>query len=310
MSTRLAYLSSLPERLLRSLAALAGGTLREVGEVVLPARVRRSRLYDSLVESTLRFLIEQLGQVEGTYAAETALPQDFLVRRTAGNVIEAAGLLTFHASPVWVFAALADVTGAGRELIAEIAGALQAEGLLEPGQTFETADQLLDGIERTSGRLAEAVNTPPLDMASLRSELARLREDSRKLRLTALPSPAALWNVWGELKREAEQQERPVFALSAAMALSAVRQLPGRARWLSLAASAGTRRTGSVVANGLLDHYRETLAQIRERGFNGYWIREFQPYLQGAVRQFSPDRVTATERLWKRRRVSQPGTAR
>ena len=58
-----AYLCSLPERVLRSVSALAGGLLREAGEVALPARVRRTRLYQSLVDSSLRFLIEQVGQV-------------------------------------------------------------------------------------------------------------------------------------------------------------------------------------------------------------------------------------------------------
>jgi hypothetical protein len=304
--TRIAgYLSSLPERLLRSVSALAGGAVREVGEVVLPARVRRSRLYDSLVESTLRFLIQNVGQVEAAYADSTALPHDFLVRRTAGNLVEAAGVLAFHASPVWVFAALADVTGAGRELIAEITVALQEEGLLDPGSRFDTVDQLLDGVERTSARLAETANTPPLDLATLRGELAMLREDSRALRFR-LPAPSAVQNQWRELKAEAAAQGRTVFELSSALAISAVRKLPERARWLSSAASTGSRRTGEVVANALLEHYRVTLDEIRARGFLGYWLRELQPYLHGAARQFSPRRPTTTEKLLRRRRPQPP----
>src|SRR5688572_21583129 len=102
------YVCSLPERVLRSVAGLAGGAARELGEVVLPARVRRSKLYTSLVDSTLRFLIEQVGQVEGAYGNDPALADDFLVRRAAGNVFEIAGIAAFHASPVWVLAALAD----------------------------------------------------------------------------------------------------------------------------------------------------------------------------------------------------------
>ena len=44
--------------------------------------------------------------------------------------MELAGIASFHASPVWVLAALADVAGAGREMIGEMAEALQKEGLL------------------------------------------------------------------------------------------------------------------------------------------------------------------------------------
>ena len=99
------YLSSIPERLLRSLGGLGGGAARELTAVLLPARVRRSRLYDSLVGSTLRFLIEQVGQIEGAYPKDAgALPSDFVIRLAAGNVVGLAGIASFRASPVWVLA--------------------------------------------------------------------------------------------------------------------------------------------------------------------------------------------------------------
>src|SRR5215475_10834045 len=97
-----AYLISLPERTVRSATALAGGLIREIGEVTIPRTVRRSRLYENLVDATLRFLIEQVGEVEGVYPNEEKLAADFLVRRTAGNGIELIGILAFRASPVWV----------------------------------------------------------------------------------------------------------------------------------------------------------------------------------------------------------------
>ena len=96
------FLLSLPERGLRSATALAGGLLREVGDVAIPKTIRRSQLYRNLVEATLQFLIEQVGQVKGVYPGGEKLSQDFLVRRAAGNGIELIGILTFHASPVWV----------------------------------------------------------------------------------------------------------------------------------------------------------------------------------------------------------------
>src|SRR3972149_7263278 len=109
------YLLSLPERVLRSATALAGGLFREIGEGPTPATSRRTQLYQHLVEATLRFLIEQVGQVEGVYPSEERISEDFLVRRTVGNGIELIGILAFRASPVWVLAALAGVTGGGRQ---------------------------------------------------------------------------------------------------------------------------------------------------------------------------------------------------
>ena len=117
------YVVSLPERVVRSASALGAGIVREVGETTLPSNIRRTQLYRAMVDLTLRFLIEDVGQVKGVFPAHGRLGEDFLLRRTAGNGIEAIGLLTFRASPVWVFAAIADVTGAGKTLIREIAEA-------------------------------------------------------------------------------------------------------------------------------------------------------------------------------------------
>src|ERR1017187_4989360 len=192
------YLLSLPERALRSMSALSAGLLRELSEVALPRAgrrtggftapgentppaLRRTRLYTALVENTLRFLIENVGQVEGAYPPQGKLADNFAMRRFAGNGIELIGLLTFSASPVWVLAALADLSGTGRQLIREIAQSLKDEDLLAAGADYETIDQLLDGLEGAAGRLAETANTPPLDVASLRREWSDLRREAVKI---------------------------------------------------------------------------------------------------------------------------------
>jgi hypothetical protein len=296
------YMVSLPERTLRSLSALAGGAVHEVGEVVLPARLRRSRLYQSLVESTLRFLIEQLGQVDGAYPQGEVFPEDFLIRSAAGNVVGLASLAAFSVSPVWVFAALSDVAGAGRGLISEIAEALQQEGLLERGRRFESTDQLLDGLERTAARLADTANIPPLNVAALRVEWQKLRADAARMPRAILPSSERLWTQWRELQQEAAAQKRSVVELSSVMALSALRQFPSGALWFSNAVWTGSRRTGEVIARVLLDHYRVTLKEIHQTGYGRYWVREFRPYVVGAIRQFLPQHVSATERLMRRKK--------
>jgi hypothetical protein len=294
------YLLSFPERLIRSALGLGAGVAREVGEVALPAGVRNSQLYQNLVDATLRFLIEQVGGVEGVYRPDGALPDNFLARRTAGNAVEVLGIVAFRASPVWILAALADVCGMGRHLIPEIADALKAQGLLEKDAQFATVDQMLDGLERTSSRLASTINTPPLDVAGLRDEWAAIREDARRLTPASLPSRDAIGNVWTQLKAESARQNRSVFETSSVMAVSAVRTLPSSVRWLSASAAAGAARTGQVFASALLDHYKQTLNDMQKVGYLAFADRQFRPYIRAAVNQFSPKRRTVTQRLLER----------
>jgi hypothetical protein len=291
------YLLSLPERVVRSALGLSAGVVREAGELLLPAGMRRSHLYHSLVDVTLRYVIEQVGGVKGTYPPEQAQIDDFLLRRGAGNAIELLGIVAFRVSPVWVLAALADLSGLGRRLIPEISEALEQEGLLEPGSRHESMDQLLDGMEKMSSRLAETVNTPPLDTAELRREWAAIRNHARTLKVVNLPSTRKIGHQWQRLRQEATRQGRSVFEISSVVALSAMRTLPDKARWLSASAHVGAVYAGTRFSAAILAHYSQTLSELREVGYLTYAKRQMTPYLRACVEQFSQQRETLTQRL-------------
>ncbi len=295
-----AYILSLPERVIRSALGLSAGLLREIGEVVVPRTVRHGQLYKSLVDTTLRYVIEQVGGAREVYPAEVPQPEDFLARRGVGHVIELLGIAAFRVSPVWVFAALADLSGVGRRLIPEIAEALKQEGLLEKEAQFETVDQLLDGMEKTSSHLAQAMYVPPLDVARLRTEWGEIRSQARGLKPLDLPSLGDISGGWEALKQEAERQGRSVFATSSLMAISAVRALPGRARWFSSSARVSAARTGRLFYATILEDYSHTLNELREIGYVSYARRQLSPYLRACVEQFSRRRRSITERIVER----------
>jgi hypothetical protein len=288
---------SLPERGIRSTGALAGGLLRELSEVVLPANFRRTKLYRSLVDTTLRFIVEEVGNVQKDSRQEPRLPSDFTLRRSAGNGIEMLGILLFRLSPVWVLAALSDLSSAGRALIREISKSLQERGLLEEDVDFQSIDQILDGLERTSGRLADNINMPPFDIQTLRQEWETLKQEARSIPLRQQPSKERLAAAWQELKNEAAQQGCSVFELSSLMALSAATRLPGKALWLSQCAALAARKAGTLLASGLLENYAATLSDIRQSGYLRYWARELKPYLMAAASHFSPAQLSCTERF-------------
>jgi hypothetical protein len=198
---------------------------------------------------------------------------------------------------VWVLAALADVAGFGRQLIPEIAESLKKEGLLAADGSFATMEQLLAGLERSSGQLAENVNTPPLDVAGLRAEWRKFVAEARQLPAPQLPSASSVTRVWQELSATAEREQRSVFQVSSLLAISAVGELPARARVLSKAAAIVLRHGGAAVSNALLEHYRESLLEMRDVGFLRYGVRQLTPYTHAAIGAFAPARSTLTDRL-------------
>jgi hypothetical protein len=298
--TRYRYILSLPERVIRSLGALSGGLLKEIGDVALPAAIRRTILYRTMVGVTLRFLIEDVGEVAGVYPSEGRLAENFILQKTASHGIELLGIVAFRASPVWVLAALADVTGGGQRLIREVVAALQEEGLLEAGANFENVDQILGGLEKTSGHLAMTLNVPPVDVAGLRKEWEALQAALRSIPPDRMPAVDRLEGTWEQLRTSAQSQNRTVFALASLMAVSSLSHIPANLLWLSKAARSAGRRTTGIVAGGLLDHYSKTLDDIAATGFTSYWKGEFRPYLRAAAEQFAPRHRSLTERLFRR----------
>jgi hypothetical protein len=252
-----------------------------------------------MVGVTLRFLIEQVGEVEGIYPSESSLAENFILQRTASHGIELLGILAFHASPVWVLAALADVTGGGHKLVREIGEALKEEGLLEPDARMDTMDQVLGGLERTSAHLALTLNMPPINVAGLRLEWETLKTELRSIPPNHVPALDRLERTWQDLRVSARTQNRTVFAVSSLMAISTLAHVPANLLWLSKATSSAARRTGGIVGGAILDHYSATLEEISRTGFSGYWRREFKPYLRAAAMQFAPEHGSLTERLFR-----------
>lgn len=291
------YAASLPERVVRSASALTAGTVRELAIVALPVGFRRGRLYRNLVDVTLQFLVENVGGVASGQPSETKLSQDFLLRRTAGNGIELMGLIAFRASPVWVLAALADLSGLGRSLIPEIAASLKQENLLAADASVATMEQLLEGLERSSAQLAETVNAPPLDVAGLRQEWSKITGEVRRLPAPQVPSAASVRGLWRDLNATAEREQRSVFEVSSLLAVAAVNELPERARALSKTAGIVLRHGGNALSAPLLEHYRQSLAELRTTGFLQYGARQLKPYAQAALGAFAPERETLTDRL-------------
>ena len=168
---------------MRSLAALAGGTVHETAQLLLPRFVRRSRLYEATAKNALRIAIELVGGVEGspTVEPEALTPRRLAVRKGAGNAVELGSIVAFGFSPLWLLAGASDVIRGTRVYLDELVSELQKAGILAEEAAFATVDDLLGALEGTSGGAARLIDIPPLAVSEVKQTLAELREGAGSL---------------------------------------------------------------------------------------------------------------------------------
>jgi hypothetical protein len=278
MAERGAFLLSLPERLLRSLTAVAGGAVHETAEVLLPRFFRRSRLYEATAKNLLRIAIELVGRVERAMPAvepqrwEPA-PAELAKRKVAGNVVELSSIAAFGFSPLWLLAGASDLLHGSRVYLAALVDELKRAGIVQQAAEFATVDELLGALQGASGTSARLVDIPPLELAELRASLAELRQS-----VGELPGPQELAALYEGLRRTAVRERRPLLEVSAG---------------IGLAFLVSARHVGST---HVAVPYREDWRPLRTEGFGAYARRIARPYGEAAAGHFDARRATWTER--------------
>jgi hypothetical protein len=289
-----AYALSLPERAARILVGSTAGIVKGVSDLLLPEAIRNTRLYRVLLAKNLRFLIQDVGGIEGVYSGEGPPPRNYIARKFVGNFVELAGFVTLRASPVWILAALADVLGGTQAFLKELTSELRKRGVLDPGVQVESVDQLLEGLESFAGAVADKIDTPPLSVEELRETLAALRREAAAIRLGRVADAGSLDAIYGEMEQVAARERRSVFEVSTAVALGAVERFGQSGR----AALTGLEVTRALLDRSILQYYGRALADLRREGYYRYLARTSRPYLRGLLRHLAWRRITWTERYF------------
>ena len=280
----LAYVASLPERAIRSVAAVGGGVSRLATDTALPRSFRRTNLFGFLVGNFQRFLIEDVGRVRGAYDQfPGGLPKDFLARKTVGDVVEAAGIVALRYSPLWFFALLSGAASGSRLFLKRVVRELKKDGSLPKEARIGTAEDLLQALQRASLATTVPFDQPPLKFRDLGELRRRITRDYKRLYRTtrkSIPSPESLWK--GLMKVRA-RQAIPFLRLSGAMTLAGAR--------------AAGRTTGALFREKVIRSYAASIDEVKKEGFASYFASAARPYLQAVTGAFQPRTPTTTERL-------------
>ena len=273
------FVASLPERVVRTLAAVVGGAVHETAQLVLPRLVRRSRLYEATAKNVLRVTIELVGRVEDSPTREETPSRQIAVRKGAGNVVELGSIAAFGFSPLWLLAGASDLARGSRVYLDALVGELKTADVLADDVAVGSVDELLGVLERGAGRTARLVDVPPLELAELRRSLTELRDERE-----ALPTQGELAAVFRALQAESRREDRSLLVVSAGVGLAFL---------LS---------AGKVGRDHLVVPYVEDWRPLRREGFADYARRVASPYGLAVASHFDPDRETHTERLLDRLR--------
>ena len=275
------FAASLPERLVRSTAAILGGTVHETAQLLLPRLARRSRLYEASAKNLLRILIEGVGAVEPltptTPDPNAPPPKQLAIRKGAGNIVELGSIAAFGFSPLWLLAAVADLTHGSRVYLHALTDDLKASGVIRDDVDVSSVDDLLGILEGTSGRTARLIDIPPVELAELRTSLRELHDEA-----TDLPSQEQLGRLYDGLRRTAAAEDRSLLEVSQGIGMAFV-------------TSARTISDRHVKVP-----YREDWEPLRDEGFAAYARRVSRPYGEAAASHFDPDRRSYTERALSR----------
>ncbi len=313
----LLYSVSLPERLVRSAVGITAGTAKEIAEFVVPQAFQDSKSYEVAVRNSLNFLLANVATVSdpGTEKAPTPAnpvpaanpasaaaasndptamnPGRFIARKAVGNFIDIAGLATLHVSPLWILAIVSDAAYGTKTYLSELAGELQAQGLIDDSSTIHRVDDLFEAIKKASGRAASNFDTPPLSLDELKTSFDQTRAALNEVDPTLLIPEAEIGRIWSDMRSLADQEKISLLGVSGAVAMQAVETI----KTATQGSLTGLFVAGKIVNRNIFGHYVSALGDIRK---NGLWssVRDtYGPYVDLAWGNFTSSRKTWTEQV-------------
>jgi hypothetical protein len=202
----LMYALSLPERTIRSLAALAGGTGTLLADTLFPKSFRGTITYKVTIGMMQQFIVERVAGMKNEIGEDQAkLDNNYVQRKMAGTALEAAGLLTMGSSPLWVLAIVGDAAGGSKVFLNRLVKYLKENGVVTEKTRATDLVDLLEAVQEASSKSATTIDTPPLS----REELSKLADEmkvsySRVFISTTnlIPRLDAIWKNMEQLVRD------------------------------------------------------------------------------------------------------------
>ena len=283
---------TLPERTIRSMAALAGGTSTLLTETLFPEALRGSTTYTVTIGMMQQFVIERIAGMESEMDGnQVELGDDYVQRKMAGTALEAMGLLTMSASPLWIFAIAGDAAGGSKVFLNRLVEHLKENDILTEHVNPSELVDVLEAVQNATNKSAIAIDAPPLSQEEL-SELADEMKVSYGKVFANTPNLVLLLNdIWERMEQLASRDNISLERLGGIMTIDAVPWKKKGVGTMRAASRAGVE----LFDENILDSYKKTLSIISEQGVDKYMSEHLKPFLKSAKSHFAPSKKTWTE---------------
>ena len=287
--------ASLPERAIRSTAAMLGGAIHESASLLVPQAFKDSKTYDAFVQQMLDLLAKDIGGVKKEANAEDdPVVENYVAKKTVSTFVDFAGMATLHISPLTVLAIVSDVAYGSKVYLNQLTEELKREGIISKDSVIGSTAELLDAVSVATGESVDVLDTPPLSVDGLRETIDKTTENISKIDPALLIPQSEIAKMWEDMQSMAAREEVNLFEVSSAMTLYAL----GHVSTVSKGALTTIRVTGGVLEDHLIDHYREGLNEIMERGIYVMLSDSCRPYVDAVWYNFSSNRPTVTEDIF------------
>lgn len=289
---QLRYAVSLPERTIRSLAALAGGTSSLLAETLFPESLRRTVTYNITIGMMQRFVIEQVAGMETEPTeGQIELTDDYVQRKMAGTALEAAGLLAMGFSPLWVLAIAGDAAGGSKQFLNRLVRHLKQNQVVAEDADPTELVELLEAVQDASGKSATSIDMPPLSREDLTQLADEIKDSYVNVFDEAVDLIPRLDVIWNNMEQLARRENISIERLSGMMTVDAM-SWGKKGTGIVLSAA----RTGAELFDErILDSYRKTLAEASAQGVDKFMSEHMRPFLLSAKSHFDPTRLSWTE---------------
>ncbi|MEK6643571.1 MAG: hypothetical protein AABZ08_06645 [Planctomycetota bacterium] len=296
------YTLSLPERLARSLAATLGGATKILTDTLIPEPLRKTNTFTAVVGNAQRFFIEKVAEVQGAYGDTpgATLPDDYVQRAIAGNLINTVGILSVHLSPLWVFALASDVSHGSKVYLNRLVTELKENKVIPQDANISEVTELLDSLGKAGKETAQVFDIPPVDVGQLRELRDRLTSGYQNVFREATDLLPRMDTLWKKIESLASRDN---VAIESIVGLMTVDLAKGAGKAVDAAFVVGNVTT-NVVAETILQSYGETILRVQNRGALACLDEATRPYMDAISTHMSLEKETWTE--WALKKVLSP----